>query len=67
MSQLLLDHRSRGILAIWLHKFERPQNISRERWHKYLHAESASLPFGDLAEICDVISPSVLDALQWPN
>lgn len=68
-NSILIPRNSRRALAAWLQDegFERPRTIHPQIWRMLIHAEMASIPFGILGELVDVLSPQVLDILRWPN
>ena len=68
-NSILIPRTSRRALAAWLQDegFERPQNIHPKIWRDLLHAEIVMLDFTLLGELCDVLSPAILDVIRWPN
>jgi len=65
MSELLLDKRSRQILAGWLLGKDRPPAISLERWRQFKECESSYITFAEMADLCDHHGPVILDLLTW--
>lgn len=63
---LLLDHSTRIALANSIIGIDRPEVIAPERWRGFLAADLAAIGFDELGAICD-LSPTVLDALRWPE
>ncbi len=68
-NSVLIPEASRRALAGWLldEAFERPKNIHPKIWRDLLHAEIAMLDFTILGELCDVLTPKVLDVIRWPE
>ena len=66
---VVIPRTSRRALAAWLQDehFERPMNIHPQIWRGLLHAEIAMLDYVLLGELCDVLSPAVLDVIRWPD
>lgn len=62
-SQLLLDRRSRFILAAFLLDLERPHKIPPERWLLYCKGTASAMPLVDFLEIADLYGPRIFDAL----
>ena len=68
-NSVLIPRGARQALAAWLidEQFERPQNIHKQVWRQLLHAECVCLDFTLLGELCDVLSPTVLEVIRWPK
>ena len=66
---VLINRTERRALAAWLldEEFERPQTVHPQIWRELLHAEIAMLDFVLLGELCDVLTPRVLDIIRWPE
>ena len=69
MDSIIICRTERRALAAWLadEKFERPQTVPPQVWRQLMHAEMASIPFGILGELVDVLSPTVLEIIRWPE
>lgn len=65
---VLIGRIERRALAAWLldEGFERPQTVHPQVWSQ-LHAEVAMLDFNLLGELCDTLTPRVLDEIRWPE
>jgi len=67
VTALLLGDRERRVLAGWLLGKERPHGITPERWQQLKDCEAQAVTFYELAELCDVYSPVILDLLRFPG
>ena len=60
---LLLDHRSREILKVWLRGRERIKALPEFRWNEFINGTTARMTYAELSQIVDQTGSRIIDML----
>jgi len=60
---ILLDHKSREILKVWLQGRERIKTLPKFRWNEFITAASGKISYRELSQIVDCTGSKILDLL----